>query len=97
MTLPRTLIAWVAPLILAGCGAAPAPDLHAAFRSIQEHEAVIARQAPSAEACEADAPCPAAEAVCAAAASICGIATEIDDADARARCELARRRCEARR
>jgi hypothetical protein len=95
VTLPRTLIALLL-LGLVGCGAAPAPDLHAAFRRIQEHEAVIARQAPDAEACPPDTPCPAAEAVCAAAASICSIAIEVDDPDARARCELARRRCEVR-
>jgi hypothetical protein len=77
----------------AGCGAPPAPDLHAAFRRIQEQEAIIAHRAPEAAHCAREAPCPAAEAVCAAASSICAIAAEIRDADADARCELARRRC----
>lgn len=84
-------------LALAGCGAAPAPDLHAAFQRIQEHEAVIVRRVADAETCEADAPCPAREAVCDAAAAICDIAREIDDADAHARCTLAERRCGAER
>lgn len=75
------------------CGAAPPPDLHAAFARIQEHEAVIAHRAPDVSACPPDAPCPAEEAVCAAAASICAIADAIDDLDARARCTLAQRRC----
>lgn len=92
----RALLVFVG-LGVASCGAAPAPDLHAAFRRIQEHEAVIVRRAPEASACEGDDPCPAADAVCDAAASICAIATEVDDPDAHARCELAQRRCEASR
>lgn len=75
------------------CGAAPPPDLHAAFARIQEHEAVIAHRAPEVSACATEAPCPAEEAVCAAAASICAIADDIDDPDAHTRCALAQRRC----
>lgn len=79
---------------LASCGGPPAPDVHAAFRRIQEHEAVIAHRAPAAASCADDAPCPARDEVCEAARAICDTADDIDDADARARCALAERRCE---
>jgi hypothetical protein len=79
-------------LLASACGGAPPePDLHAAFRRIQEHEAQIAHRSADADACEGR--CAAAEEVCSAADAICTIAGEIDDADARARCELARERC----
>lgn len=91
MTFEKTTLA-LALCALAGCGAAPRPDLHSAFSRIQVHEAVIARSAPEASACDAPR-CPASERVCEAASAICEIASEVDDADALARCDLARGRC----
>ena len=64
----------------ASCGGA-SPDIDAAFREIQVHEASMAR----AEA-EGRNTCDDAE-------SICTIAHQINDADAELRCERARRRC----
>lgn len=85
--------AWLFLLLFAACGAPARPDVDAAFRQIQVHEATIAHRQSAIETCGETRPCAAADEACAAADEICRIADEIDDPDAHARCGLARRRC----
>jgi hypothetical protein len=92
MSTRREKICWVVLIAATACGGPPpAPDLDAAFRRIQVHEARIAHRSAAAAACHA--PCPAAREVCESADAICAIAEEVHDSDARTRCEMARRDC----
>ena len=79
---------------IGACGGAPAPDLHAAFASIEVDEARIEHASLALEtAVLEDARRAQSEEVCSASAHLCDTARPLDDRDANTRCRRAEERC----
>jgi hypothetical protein len=90
----RRQFIWALALSCGACGASAAPDLHAAFASIQVDEARIEHAAAALETSGGEEQRSAArDEICDAAAHLGATAAPLDDRDARERSERANEAC----